>query len=293
MNIKGISLFCGLSFLLLGGALFILHVEGLLSLSAPNPFQYILVAALMGIPALSALAAYYCFPDDEPFALTLWPVPRREGTLAVLAAPVLFAVSYLVARVFGLTFPQWGLGGLINRATADLGAPLEPGVASAAPVVALVVYPLLSVLAGATLFAVLAVGGEVGWRAYLAPRLAPLGALPAAIVTGLLWGLWFLPWVYAWSREVGLEMSAATALRGISAAVVLSILLSAVFRRRAHLGITALWLGGFVGQTYGIWPHLFEQDTPPWTGPYGWINIMVWGAVALVLHQRWMPRVDG
>lgn len=34
---------------------------------------------------------------------------------------------------------------------------------------------------------------EIGWRGFLQPRLAFLGALPATIVVGVLWALWHLP----------------------------------------------------------------------------------------------------
>ena len=36
-------------------------------------------------------------------------------------------------------------------------------------------------------------GEEFGWRGYLLPRLAPLGGINAAIITGVIWGLWHAP----------------------------------------------------------------------------------------------------
>jgi membrane protease YdiL (CAAX protease family) len=36
-------------------------------------------------------------------------------------------------------------------------------------------------------------GEEFGWRGYLLPRLAPLGGVKAAIITGIIWGLWHAP----------------------------------------------------------------------------------------------------
>ncbi|MGH7919879.1 MAG: CPBP family intramembrane glutamic endopeptidase, partial [Candidatus Dormibacteraceae bacterium] len=36
-------------------------------------------------------------------------------------------------------------------------------------------------------------GEEFGWRGHLVPRLAPLGELWAALIVGVLWGLWHAP----------------------------------------------------------------------------------------------------
>ncbi len=36
-------------------------------------------------------------------------------------------------------------------------------------------------------------GEEFGWRGYLLPRLAPLGGVWAALITGVIWGLWHAP----------------------------------------------------------------------------------------------------
>ena len=36
-------------------------------------------------------------------------------------------------------------------------------------------------------------GEEFGWRGYLLPRLAPMGGVPAAIMTGVVWGVWHAP----------------------------------------------------------------------------------------------------
>jgi uncharacterized protein len=36
-------------------------------------------------------------------------------------------------------------------------------------------------------------GEEFGWRGYLLPKLAPLGGIKAAIIVGIVWGLWHAP----------------------------------------------------------------------------------------------------
>lgn len=39
-------------------------------------------------------------------------------------------------------------------------------------------------------------GEEFGWRGYLLPRLMPLGGFWAALLVGLIWGLWHAPIIF-------------------------------------------------------------------------------------------------
>ncbi|MBL7647723.1 MAG: hypothetical protein JNK74_16175 [Candidatus Hydrogenedentes bacterium] len=291
MNYKGIALFLGLSYALITLCTFAGAAQGLIVLENPNLFRYLMLAALMGIPALSALIAGFVFPDEHSRELPLWPLPLRPAIGATLAAPVLFGLSYTLATLFGFTQPQWSLGGLMNRVTAQLSTPLSPEVESAAPAVALIAYPIFSILVGATLFAFLAVGSEMGWRAYLLPRLETLGRPAATLITGLCWGLWFLPLVYAWHQEVQLPGFPGAVLRILALAVVLSFFLAGILRRTGHIGVCAMALGAFAGQDSGIWGHLFEQSTAPWTGTAGWVNIVVWGLAAFAI-SRWGAGKD-
>jgi hypothetical protein len=286
MNIKGIALFLSLSYLLIVVTTLIGVTQGYLALEKPNLFQYVLLVAMMGIPALSAFIARLFFPDEEGESVPVWPVPVAPAVAVTLAAPVLFGVSYAIATLFGLTRPQWGLGSLLNRVKDQLSAPLTPGVESAAPVVALIAYPIFSVLVGATLYAVIALGSELGWRGYLMPRLRPLGRVKASLLTGLCWGLWFLPLVYAWYLEAEMRGAAGSMIRVVALGIALSILLGAIVHRTGHLGIAAMALGAFAGQDSGIWSHLFEQSSPPWTGTAGVINIVIWGIAGIAL-LRW------
>ena len=286
MNYKGIALFLGLSYLLIALANVVGVSQGFLALQSPNLFQYILLVAMMGIPALSAFIARLVFPDEEGPSLPIWPVPARPAIAVTCAAPALFALSCAVATAFGLTHPQWGLGGLMNRVTGQLSAPLTPGVESAAPAIALIAYPIISILIGATLFSFVALGSELGWRGYLMPRLLPLGRTTASVITGLCWGLWFLPLLYAWHLEAELPAVAGSMVRVVALGIALSILLGAIVHKTGHLGIAAMVLGAFAGQDSGIWSHLFEQSSPPWTGTAGWINIAVWGLAGIAI-SRW------
>lgn len=46
-------------------------------------------------------------------------------------------------------------------------------------------------------------GEELGWRGYLQPRLSSWGGLSAAVVTGVIWGLWHAPLVIFEQRGLG------------------------------------------------------------------------------------------
>jgi membrane protease YdiL (CAAX protease family) len=51
----------------------------------------------------------------------------------------------------------------------------------------------LALVAGFTVNGLFAFGEEYGWRGWLADELAPLGAVRANLITGVLWGLWHAP----------------------------------------------------------------------------------------------------
>lgn len=281
MNPKGIALFLGLNYLLVGVLTLVFVSKGFIAFQTPNVFQYLAEAAMMGIPALCAVVALYCCPDNAGGLPKIWPIPWKPALRVTLLVPLAFAAIYGIATALGLTYPQWNLASLMNRVSGQLGAPLPPEAAAAAPAVALVFYPLIGIIVGATLFAFIALGSEIGWRAYLLPRLMPLGRVPAILLTGGCWGLWFLPLLYAWHRETGqMENLSGNALRAVALAIALGALLAQITLRTRHLGVTALALGAFAGQAFGIWGHLFQQGTRPWTGTAGWIAIAVWGLLA-------------
>ncbi len=51
-------------------------------------------------------------------------------------------------------------------------------------------------------------GEEFGWRAYLLPKLMPLGARKATLISGVIWGLWHAP-VIAMGHNYGLDYPGA------------------------------------------------------------------------------------
>jgi uncharacterized protein len=126
-----------------------------------------IVCAIVGglAPSLSALAVT-AMARETAVTTLVWPLAQwRFGPVyylvALLLMPALAIVSTQVQAILvgALTWP-------------------DPALLTMA-----LVWPVLAAL-----------GEEIGWRGLLLPRLERrMGLLPAAIVVGLIWGLWHLP----------------------------------------------------------------------------------------------------
>jgi uncharacterized protein len=136
----------------------------------------------------------------------------REGFADAGLRPNL--VKKLPYYVFAWLWPLVGVGVVIAVASALGIAPIKTDVA-----------PLLivSALAGALLATPLFFGEEFGWRGYLQLRIASGRPLRAAVVTGLIWGVYHYPVIL-----VGFEGFENT-LIGLIVFPVTTILLSIIF----------------------------------------------------------------
>ncbi|HET8909911.1 MAG TPA: CPBP family intramembrane glutamic endopeptidase [Ktedonobacteraceae bacterium] len=128
----------------------------------------------------------------------------RRGTgmgrwylLAYLLVPCILLVGLGLALVIG--GQHWALAENIQKVANTLAPTLNKS-SQKVPMTPVQVAQL-SVLVGVVLSFTLAIpinmiftfGEEFGWRGYLFPRLAPLGGVWAAVITGVVWGLWHAP----------------------------------------------------------------------------------------------------
>jgi len=67
-------------------------------------------------------------------------------------------------------------------------------------------------------------GEEFGWRGYLLLRLAPLGGIPSAIITGIVWGLWHAPLIILYGYNYP-----GHPLLGVGMMVVFTVALGMIF----------------------------------------------------------------
>lgn len=123
----------------------------------------------------------------------------RMYVAAYVVPPIIIALSIGLVMLVGLQ--HWALadnmqkmGGAITKALSSTGQSLPKGFTTRELVVIdIVAQTALAFTFGILFNMIFTFGEEFGWRGYLLPRLAPLGGVPAAIITGIVWGLWHAP----------------------------------------------------------------------------------------------------
>jgi membrane protease YdiL (CAAX protease family) len=97
------------------------------------------------------------------------------------------------AVLFFMLFPQYYDAGLpyVRQMTAA-----SPFLSSLSPWTVVILEAALGVLAAPILNAAATFGEEFGWRAYLLPKLMPLGGRKAMLVIAVIWGIWHWPVIF-------------------------------------------------------------------------------------------------
>lgn len=167
------------------------------------PFTIRAAIGMFG-PALAAL--FVRLVRREGFAdagLRLVGRGHRGGWRMYLAAYI--AMPLLIAAAIGFALlvgtQHWAfsenfqaLAQSITKTLVAQGKPLPSNLSADQ-------LALISILSQTALAFTLAIlinmiftfGEEFGWRGYLLPKLAPLGGIRAAIIVGVIWGLWHAP----------------------------------------------------------------------------------------------------
>ncbi len=118
------------------------------------------------------------FRHGWPYWLMGWVVP---GLVTIIGGAVFF-----------LLFPQYfdpTLGALRQSLTKSPLGSLSPWAFVAVETIAgILISPIVNSLA--------TLGEEFGWRAYLLPKLMPLGWRKAMLLIGLIWGVWHWPVIF-------------------------------------------------------------------------------------------------
>lgn len=161
-------------------------------LQATTTTLILLAVGYMGAPALAHIFTRLITREGWQ-GLYLRP-NFRQGRLYWLicwVAPAIF--TFLGMAIFFALFPQYYdpslslAKSIMEQSAAGQTSPaLNPWViVLSQTLTALLIAPILN--------AIPILGEEFGWRAYLQPKLMPLGGRKAMVVMGIIWGLWHAP----------------------------------------------------------------------------------------------------
>ena len=123
-------------------------------------------------------------------------------------APAIF--TFLGMALFFMLFPQYydptfsAVTKMMEQSAAATGRAL-PAIN---PWIIVLSQTLTALLIAPILNALPILGEEFGWRAYLQPKLMPLGGRKVMVLMGIIWGLWHAP-IIAMGHNYGMEYPGA------------------------------------------------------------------------------------
>jgi membrane protease YdiL (CAAX protease family) len=115
----------------------------------------------------------------------------RYWLLAWVGTPVLILLGL---AIFFLIFPNYFDPTLAAaRQILDQAIKMNGRSASVSPAMFIVIQIMQAILIAPLINGLATLGEEFGWRAYLLPKLLPLGARKTMLILGIIWGVWHWP----------------------------------------------------------------------------------------------------
>ncbi|MBI4317145.1 MAG: CPBP family intramembrane metalloprotease [Chloroflexi bacterium] len=261
----------GLAWLLWG-------IAWMLGFQTTEPSTIALVTASMFTPGIGALLASWPLSRRALATLGLRLGKRRYYLLTLGLMPILLAAGESVAVLLGIQRLN-GDFTVLKELAARSSAPL-PDPSLLVPQIllpALTIQPLIN--------AVFGLGEELGWRGYLLNRLLPLGASRAAVLVGLIWGVWHAPiivmgWNYPGHPVLGPPLM-----------VVLTVIFGVIFawlRLRSQSVLMPALAHGALNAQAGAFSLFFTRPDPLLGAPVGLAILVPAGIFAawLVMSRR-------
>ncbi|HMQ50784.1 MAG TPA: CPBP family intramembrane metalloprotease [Anaerolineae bacterium] len=292
MEIRRIALFLALAFGLAWAASLVIYLTGglqdspVLIPNTPITLAFVLTTTLvMWAPALAHLLTRLLtgegwqrvglrpkFKRGWPYWLAAWFLPGLLTGLGLVIFFLIFPQSFdpsltTLRELITAAAPEMAL----SESTLWL-------IVAAQVVQAMLIAPLIN---GVATF-----GEEFGWRAYLQPKLMPLGERKAIVVLGLIWGVWHWPLILM-GHNYGLTYPGAPLLGPLAMVwftVVLSVFLGWVTLKSGSVWPAVIGHGAINGIAgLGV---LFVQGTPnPLLGP---LPTGLIGGIGLTLFAAWL-----
>ena len=282
---KRVVLFLGLTFFFTYGAL---AVMALARIPYGSPLCTSIFAVCMLFPALGSLITRLLTKEGwrDSFLRLHWKGNWRFYLFGLFGPPLLTVVG---AIVYFLLFPKQFDPGFAIIAQMLEAQGLDGSIAPW-----IVLSQLVLGLFGGILNFPFALGEELGWRGYLFPKLCQrMSARWAAILTGVIWGLWHAPMI-AMGHNYGVGYLTAP-WGGILAMVVFCIVCGAslcyLTARTQSVFPAALWHGAL--NAFSAAPVLFLATGVynPFLGPVPTGIIGGVGMIAAAIFCLW--RMQG
>ena len=227
----------------------------------------------------------------------------RAGWLRIVAVSALAIVglyaaelglTYLLGNVFGIA----GAGrlvftsqGIADNIVSALPAGSIDSTGSMPPAALLyLVAPLSALMAGFTVNGLFAFGEEYGWRGVLADELAPLGAVRANLLTGVMWGVWHAPLI-----ALGFNYGDARLLGVVFMCLWVTPLSFILWRAREYAGgaiLPAAIIHGGFNAFAGFFLLFIAGRTALLSAPVGVIGAAAVTVVAIVIWLGFAPRTQ-
>ncbi len=189
---KRTLIFLALAFCIAWAGALVIYLTGGL---ANRLFTYlILVVVYMGAPTIAHVATRVITHEGWG-DLYLRPKLRREWPYWVAAwfAPGILTIIGMI--IFFVLFPQYydadlnAVKQMLETQAALTGQP----VPEVSPWMIVISQTLMGIILAPLINAFATFGEEFGWRAYLQPKLLPLGWRVTMLLMGVIWGVWHWP----------------------------------------------------------------------------------------------------
>ncbi len=252
-----------------------------------HPAAGLVLALVMLFPAAAVFLTRWL--TKEGFR-DLWLKPNVRGhvwvyVMAWFGVPVLIAAG---AALYFLLFPAH-----FDPAMADYAASLQEMGAPMSPVLLAVLQIVQGLLLAPVLNFIFALGEELGWRGYLLPKLLERhNPAAAALITGVVWGVWHAPLI-AMGHNYGLAYAGAP-WGGIAAMVLFCVAVGGLFAWlsvKTQSCIPAAIAHGALNGTAAMSVFFIAGTPSPFVGPLpvgilGGAGLLLAGLASLILLRQ-------
>ena len=190
---KRVWLFATCAFAIAWSIDLVIDLKGGLSHPGVGSLAWMLLVASMYAPSLANILTRLLTREGW-HDLFLWPRFRRDWRFWVVAWLGTPLLALLGAGLFYALFSQYldttlsAARALLEQTAKSAGRPVSFG-----PTVFIVMQIVQTIVMAPLINGPAALGEEFGWRAYLLPKLVPLGRRKAVILLGVIWGMWHWP----------------------------------------------------------------------------------------------------